>query len=86
MTNRRNTQQNNTRTERVEDVPGGGGTLGQIAGDVDGNSMLAGCEAADFALDGGGSGGGGLSQAEDAGYSGFAGDLARCRGGHGGCS
>ena len=68
------------RTERVEDVPRGGGTLGQIAGNVDGNPMLAGREAADFALDGGGGGGGGLGQAEDAGYSGFAGDLAGCRG------
>lgn len=45
--------------------------------------MLSGREAADFALDGGGGGGGGLGQAEDAGYSGFAGDLAGCRGGHG---
>ena len=71
------------RTERVEDVPRGGGTLGQIAGNVDGNSMLAGREPADFALDGGGGGGGGLGQAEDSGYSGFAGDLASCRGGHG---
>ena len=71
------------RTERVEDVPSGGGTLGQVAGNVDGDSMLAGCEAADFALDSGGSVGGGLGQAEDTGHAGFAGDLARCRGGHG---
>ena len=71
------------RTERVEDVPGGGGTLGQVAGNVDGDSMLAGCEAADLALDGGGGVGGGLGQAEDAGHAGFAGDLAGCRGGHG---
>lgn len=45
--------------------------------------MLAGCEAADFALDGGRGVGGGLGQAEDTGHPGFAGDLARCRGGHG---
>mmetsp|Transcript_6360 Transcript_6360/g.17755 ORF Transcript_6360/g.17755 Transcript_6360/m.17755 type:complete len:229 (+) Transcript_6360:126-812(+) len=69
--------------ERVEDVAGRGGALGQIAGDVDGNAVLAGGEAADVALDGGRGVGGGLGQAEDAGHSGLSRDLARGRGGHG---
>ena len=74
---------NAKRTERVEDVPGTGRPLAQVAGDVDGNPVLAGRQAADVSLDGGGSAGGGLGQAQDAGHAGLPRYLARGRGGHG---